>query len=96
MKQTKKGVFCDGHEREDVVNDRQERFLPEILAVIENSVWMKEVDGEIQIQNENAEYILVSQDEKAHKSNEQVSWYVHECILFSFWLHLESASNILI
>ena len=85
MKQTKKGVYCDGHEREDVVRDRQNRFIPEIMSVIENSVWFEEVDGEFKINNDDADYILISQDEKAHKSNEQISWYLHKSILNPFY-----------
>ena len=34
----KKGVYVDGHEREDVVRDRQDRFLPEIEQVLSECV----------------------------------------------------------
>ena len=75
MKQTKKGVYTDGHERDDVVRDRQERFLPEMKRIMEECVRVKEDEnGAITIENEEAEWILVSMDQKAHMSNEQTLW----------------------
>ena len=75
VKQTKKGVYTDGHERDDVVRDRQERFLPEMKRIMEECVRVKEDEnGAITIENEEAEWILVSMDQKAHKSNEQTLW----------------------
>ena len=75
MKQTKKGVYTDGHERDDVVRDRQERFLPDMKRIMEECVRVKEDEnGAINIENEEAEWILVSMDQKAHKSNEQTLW----------------------
>ena len=75
MKQTKKGVYTDGHERDDVVRDRQERFLPEMKRIMEECVRVKEDEnGAITIENEEAEWILVFMDQKAHKSNEQTLW----------------------
>ena len=75
VKQTKKGVYTDGHERDDVVRDRQERFLPEMAKIMEECVRVREDEnGTISIENEEAEWIVVSMDEKAHKSNEQTLW----------------------
>ena len=65
----------DGHERADVVLDRQERFLPEMAKVMEECVGVREDEnGVISIVNPDAQWILVSQDEKAHKSNERPRW----------------------
>ena len=70
-----KGVYVDGHEREDVVRDRQDRFLPEIEQVLSECVRVEVgEDGAITFVNEDAPYILVSVDQKAHKSNETPSW----------------------
>ena len=75
MKPYKKGVYVDGHEREDVVRDRQERFLPEMEALLKECVGVRqEMDGSITIVNEDAKFILVSVDQKAHHSNERPSW----------------------
>ena len=65
----------DGHERADVGSDRQERFLPQMKNIMEECVGVREDEnGVIQIVNPDAEWILVSQDEKAHKSNERPTW----------------------
>ena len=75
MKECKKGVYVDGHEREDVVRDRQERFLPQMEKILEECVGVREDEnGTISIVNEDAEWILVSVDQKAHKSNERPRW----------------------
>ena len=75
MKECKKGVYVDGHEREDVVRDRQERFLPEMEKIMEECVGVREDEnGIISIVNEDAPWILVSVDQKAHKSNERPLW----------------------
>ena len=55
MKSSKKGVYVDGHEREDVVCDRQERFLPEMAKVLEECVGVRQDEnGIISIVNEDA------------------------------------------
>ena len=60
VKQTKKGVYTDGHERDDVVRDRQERFLPEMAKIMEECVRVREDEnGTISIENEEAEWIVV-------------------------------------
>lgn len=75
VKPYKKGVYVDGHEREDVVLDRQERFLPQMEELMRESVGVRqEMDGSITIVNEDAKYIIVSVDQKAHHSNERPSW----------------------
>ena len=75
VKPYKKGVYVDGHEREDVVKDRQERFLPEMEELMRESVGVREeLDGSLTIINEDAKHIIVSVDQKAHHSNERPSW----------------------
>ena len=65
----------DGHEREDVVRDRQERFLPEMEKIMEECVGVRQDEnGIISIVNADAPWILVSVDQKAHKSNERPLW----------------------
>ena len=68
-------MYVDGHEREDVVRDRQDRYLPEIEQLMRECVGVEQgEDGQINIINEEAEWIIVSVDQKAHKSNETASW----------------------
>ena len=75
MKECKKSTYVDEHEREDVVRDRQERFLPQMEEILAECVGVTEdEDGSISIVNEDAEWILVSVDQKAHKSNERPLW----------------------
>ena len=77
-------MYVDGHEREDVVRDRQDRYLPEIEQLMRECVGVEQgEDGQINIINEEAEWILVSVDEKAHKSNETPSWYELMQIFFA-------------
>ena len=76
VKELKKGVYVDGHEREDVVRDRQDRFLPEMEKLMAECVGVQlGEDGVIKVVNEDAEWIIVSVDQKAHKSNETPSWF---------------------
>ena len=75
MKPGKKRLYVDGHERKDVVKDRQERFLPEIQKIMEECVGVRQDEnGVISIVNQDAKWILISVDQKAHKSNERPSW----------------------
>ena len=68
-------MYVDGHEREDVVRDRQDRYLSEIEQLMRECVGVEQgEDGQINIINEEAEWIIVSVDQKAHKSNETASW----------------------
>ena len=77
-------MYVDGHEREDVVRDRQDRYLPEMEQLMRECVGVEQgEDGQINIINEEAEWILVSVDEKAHKSNETPSWYELMQIFFA-------------
>ena len=76
VKETKKGCYVDGHEREDVVLDRQTRILPQMERILEECVVEQDENGKISIVNEDAEWILVSVDQKAHKSNERPIWWV--------------------
>ena len=75
VREHKKGTYIDGHEREDVVRDRQDRFLPEMEQLMAECVGVElGEDGAIKVVNEEAEWIIVSVDQKAHKSNETPSW----------------------
>ena len=66
----------DGHERPDVVADRQNRFIPQMEELINDCVWVKEdEDGQLVICNTDARYLPVSVDQKAHKSNERPTWF---------------------
>ena len=56
LKECKKGAYVDGHERADVVLDRQERFLPEMAKVMEECVGVREDEnGVISIVNPDAQ-----------------------------------------
>ncbi|KAF4695818.1 hypothetical protein FOZ60_003414 [Perkinsus olseni] len=64
----KKTLYVDGHEREDVVSDRErfgkqlDKLEPKLLTIDDDTL-------EVQ-PNPAAEYILISQDEKIHHSND--------------------------
>ena len=74
--ETKKGVYYDGHEREDVVKDRNERFIPELMEILDNAVSVDESEsGEVVLIRPNAKYLIVNQDEKIHHSNEVEKFY---------------------
>ena len=76
VKEYKKGLYVDGHERPDVVADRQERFIPQMEQLIQQSVWVQEdTSGNVSICNEEAPQIIVSMDQKAHKSNQRPTWF---------------------
>ena len=76
VKEYKKGLYVDGHERDDVVQDRQKRFIPEMEELIKESVWVTEgEDGSLELCNIDAKYLLISMDQKAHKSNERPTWF---------------------
>jgi hypothetical protein len=54
-----------------IVQDRNTRFIPQLLELLENSVTVEEnQDGEIILIRPEARYILVNQDEKIHRSND--------------------------
>ena len=66
------------------MRDRQDRYLPEMEQLMRECVGVElGEDGQINIVNEEAEWILVSVDEKAHKSNETPSWYELMQIFFA-------------
>ena len=48
--ETKKGVYFDGHERPEVVKDRQEGFLPAIEELKRNVKMCKHKESEIDVQ----------------------------------------------
>ncbi|KAF4737729.1 hypothetical protein FOZ63_010529, partial [Perkinsus olseni] len=64
----RKRLYVDGHERPDVVADR-ERFGQELDKVKPLLLTIDDESLEIE-PNPNARYILVSQDEKIHHSND--------------------------
>lgn len=77
VKETTKGIFMDGHERANVVKDRQERFLPTWRHFVDRSVWsQQEEDGSYTLIREDSPYILVSVDQKAHSSYDIQHMYV--------------------
>ena len=58
------------------MEDRQNRFIPEMEELISKSVWIREdEDGQLAMCNTDGEYLIISMDEKAHKSNERPTWY---------------------
>lgn len=67
VRQVKKGIYIDGHERPDVVEDRM-RFIREYNEILKKC---QTIDDEtLQDTNNTATYILVNNDEKAHHSND--------------------------
>ncbi|KAF4646486.1 hypothetical protein FOZ61_005762, partial [Perkinsus olseni] len=71
--QVKKTLYVDGHERPDVVADRArlakqlDEMKPLLLTVDDETLEVKS--------NPHASFILVSQDEKIHHSNDQQKRY---------------------
>ena len=66
----KKGIYLDGHERKDVIEDRNE-FLKKYARVREDCIQYDDnTDPMVEIPNPNAKRVLVSLDEKAHHSND--------------------------
>ncbi len=77
----KKAIFYDGHERPDVVNDRQNRFIPEILALRPRIVRYEigDVMHEARVvgpQPDGPRYVLVAHDESTAQANDgkKASW----------------------
>ena len=69
--ESKKGIYYDGHERADVVQDRLNRFIPQLNEILENCVSVdRDSWGNLVIVRPEAKYILVNQDEKIHHSND--------------------------
>ncbi|KAF4647126.1 hypothetical protein FOL47_005052, partial [Perkinsus chesapeaki] len=64
----KKTLYIDGHEREDVIADRErlgrqlDELKPKLLTIDDDTLQIQD--------NPAAEYILISQDEKIHHSND--------------------------
>ena len=51
--------------------DRNKRFIPELLDLLENAVTVEEnLEGEIITIRPEGKYIIVNQDEKIHHSND--------------------------
>ena len=70
--ETKKGIYFDGHERPDVILDRR-RFIDEYEMYCKDAV---KIDPETHaIQDMDKPYILISQDEKIHHSNDVQTRY---------------------
>ena len=54
-----------------IFKDRNERFIPQLFELLENTVSVDESEsGEMVVVRPEASYILVNQDEKIHHSNE--------------------------
>ena len=69
-------MYYDGHERPEVIRDRQERFLPAIEEMKKKSVWVEEdIAGNVSIVNADKPYLPVSADQKGYHSNERPGWY---------------------
>ena len=55
-----------------LVRDRRERFLPEMAKILEKCVWVTENEnGTISMENEDAEWIVVSLDQNSEGPQEQ-------------------------
>ena len=53
------------------LQDRNERFIPQLYELLENSVSVEETpEGEIVLIRPDAKYVIVNQDEKIHHSND--------------------------
>ena len=69
--ESKKGIYVDGHERPEVIQDRLKRFIPQLKAILENCVSVdRDSSGNLVIVRPEGKYILVNQDEKIHHSND--------------------------
>ena len=66
---TKKGIYYDGHERPDVIASRG-KFADNFNYWREKSV--KFDDENLLAQNEDAEFVMVSLDQKAHHANDVI------------------------
>ena len=57
------------------MQDRDERYTPQLLEILENAVSVDEDDqGNIIVIRPEGKYILVNQDEKCHHSNDVQKW----------------------
>ena len=53
------------------IQDRMERFIPELLDTLENAVTAeKDSEGNMIVIRPGAKYLIVNQDEKVHHSND--------------------------
>jgi hypothetical protein len=71
-----KGWYCDGHERADIVQYRNDYFLP-IMEKLENRMtWYEGADMENEIKpvllNNEKEVVLITHDESTFYSNEGI------------------------
>ena len=58
-----------------ILQDRNERYFPHLLKILENAVSVEEDDqGNIVVIRPGGKYILVNQDEKCHHSNDVQKW----------------------
>ena len=65
--ESRKGIYFDGHERPDVVEDRA-RFIKEYEEYYQDAV--KVDPTTLDITDKDKKYLLISQDEKIHHSND--------------------------
>ena len=81
-------MYFDGHERPEVIRDRQERFLPAIEEMKKKAVWVQEDNaGNVSIVNADKPYLPVSADQKGHHSNERPGWYKYLLIMTLLTTH---------
>ena len=54
-----------------ILQDRMERFIPELLKYMEDAVQVEaDINGNMIIKNPDAKYLIVNQDEKINHSND--------------------------
>ena len=73
LKTEGKVIYFDGHEREDVIQDRK-RFDQGLKEACKKINKINPISLEV-IENPNSTHVFVNQDEKAHKSNEVNNTY---------------------
>jgi hypothetical protein len=67
----KKSIYIDGHERADVVKDRKD-FI-ELFERLKPDCELFDFETLTNIENLDAKWYILSQDEKIHHSNERQS-----------------------
>jgi hypothetical protein len=76
----KKGLYFDGHERKDVIEYRQNVFLPLMQEYAKRLVFFKvrntEKEGELNLPQDHLKLVLLAHDEMTAQSNddEKMSW----------------------
>ena len=58
-----------------LLQDRNERFIPQLMEFLENAVSVEEdSQGNIVVTRPEGKYLLCNQDEKIHHSNDVEKW----------------------